>query len=128
MTDIPTLRNQLLQLHKALLHYQRAEFEQNFGVIKSPDEFFRLVLSHPAFAWLRTLSELIAGIDEMTDAKESAAAETNKHMQQYVRQLLSPRDVGSEFEQKYVKALQIDPGIALLHGKLMQELNITPGL
>ena len=63
---IDDLRHSVLALHKALLDAQRIRYEREHGRISTSGEFLGLVLEHPSFAWLRTLSALIARIDEWT--------------------------------------------------------------
>ncbi len=53
---VDELRHTLLDLHKSLLDAQRIRYERDHGRISTSGEFLGLVLEHPAFAWLRTLS------------------------------------------------------------------------
>jgi hypothetical protein len=61
---IAELRGGLLDLHKSLMDAQRVRYEREHGRVRTPNEFLGLVLEHPAFAWLRSLSALIAQLDE----------------------------------------------------------------
>src|SRR5258706_12324570 len=61
---VQQLRHSILELHKALLDAQRIRYEREHGRIQSAGELLGLVLEHPPFAWLRTLSALIARLGE----------------------------------------------------------------
>src|SRR5438105_10125092 len=69
------LSRRLLLLHKVLLERERDAYEQRHGAIPS-GALLRLVLDDDAFAWLRSLSGLIAEIDELVDADEPVAKES----------------------------------------------------
>lgn len=60
----------LLRLHKALLDSERIVYEQFHGRIPSSGEFFRLVIEHEWFSWLRPMSQLIVQIDDVLSPKE----------------------------------------------------------
>jgi hypothetical protein len=69
------LRQALLRLHKALLDAQRIRYEREHGRVESRGELLELVLQDPSFEWLRVLSALIAGLDELSavDDKDVSA-------------------------------------------------------
>jgi len=76
MTDshrLDALRHALLALHKTLLDAQRIRYEREHGRIESRGELLDLVLRDPSFEWLRVLSALIAGLDELAEADEDAS-------------------------------------------------------
>jgi hypothetical protein len=62
------LRTVLLHLHKTLLDWQRAEYEQDHGPLAT-SELLQVLFNDEAFAWLRTMSGLIVQIDEALAAK-----------------------------------------------------------
>src|SRR5260221_11254903 len=64
------LRETLLRLHKALLDSERVGYEQTFGKIQSPYQFWKLLTDDPWFAWRRPHSQLIAAMDEALAGKE----------------------------------------------------------
>ena len=72
---LDTLRHALLHLHKTLLDAQRARYEREHGRVESTGELLDLVLKDASFEWLRVLSALIAGLDELTEAGGDAGAE-----------------------------------------------------
>lgn len=63
-TQLRTVRDHLLTLHKALLDSERAKYEKAYGPVRSPGEMLQLVLGNDHFAWLRPYSGLIVRIDE----------------------------------------------------------------
>ena len=119
----------LLQLHKALLVYEQKDYEGKFGPVGSPGRLLDLLMTSPQFDWLRALSELIVGIDEMVDSKQEADARQVAALLAYAKALLSPSrvpgsgdDRAGNFSQKYFSAMQKDPHVALAHGLVMQLL------
>src|SRR5258705_1029402 len=81
MTDshrLDALRHALLALHKTLLDAQRIRYEREHGRIESRGELLDLVLRDPSFEWLRVLSALIAGLDELAEADEDASGVIDK--------------------------------------------------
>jgi guanosine-3',5'-bis(diphosphate) 3'-pyrophosphohydrolase len=72
---LDALRHALLALHKTLLDAQRVRYEREHGRVESRGELLDLVLRDASFEWLRVLSALIAGLDELTEADKDAGAE-----------------------------------------------------
>lgn len=62
--DFQKLFKLLLELHKTLLDLEKGEYEKNNGPISNLNNYFQLVVSHDDFQWLRSLSVLIATLDE----------------------------------------------------------------
>jgi len=83
------------------------------------------VLYDPAFAWLRELSQLVVLIDESLEAEEPPGrAEADRFVAQALA-LLSPTQAGTNFETRYLAALQRDPDVVLMHAatlKLLRQL------
>src|SRR5437870_1217619 len=96
-----TLGPALLHLHKALLDYQKNEYEAANKKVSSPAEYFELVTKHPDFAWLHAISELIVSIDEIVDSKEESV-EKNKSLIQYASSLFTPTG-DTAFAKKYAE-------------------------
>jgi hypothetical protein len=117
------LRALLLRLHKALLHSERIVYEQFHGRISSTNEFFRLVLEHEWFDWLRPMSQLIVEIDDVLSPKEPMTLGQAEALLEKARHLLQPDVEGSSSEKRYYRAIQRDPDIALMHAEAMQLLN-----
>lgn len=120
--NLSELRDQLLNLHKALLEYQKHIYESTVGPVRDPNHYYSLVLNDASFSWLRELSALVVSIDEIFESKEPASEEKTQQIATYTKGLLTATGSNSTFEQNYTQAIQKDPHIALLHGKLLQSL------
>jgi hypothetical protein len=114
----------LLRLHKALLESERSTYEQAYGSIASSGEFFRLVIDHEWFAWLRPMSQFIIQIDDVLNPKEAATLAQAELLLATARELLNPDAEGTLAEQRYVQAIQRDPEIALLHADASKLLHL----
>ena len=76
-TQLRTVRDHLLTLHKALLDSERATYEKAYGQVRSPGEMLQLVLGNEHFAWLRPYSGLIVRIDEWFADDDASPAEAD---------------------------------------------------
>jgi len=110
----------LLRLHKALLDLQRREYESDHLPPSSGTELLRLVLDHPDFAWLRTLSGLIVEIDDLASTDELATEDDADAKLKRVASLLhtSNGEPGA-FNSRYREALQASPDVVVAHGQVM---------
>ncbi|HEY9807668.1 MAG TPA: hypothetical protein V6D04_13950 [Candidatus Obscuribacterales bacterium] len=120
------VRAALLRLHKALLEFERVNYEQFFGRIKSKGEYFQLVVNHDWFSWLRPISQFIVQIDEALSAKEPITVGAANELLDQARQLLKPAEKGTTLEQRYYRAIQAEPGIALMHADVTRLLAAQP--
>lgn len=73
-SDLKLIRNKFLSLHKILIDFERENYEKEYGVITS-GKFLELLLGDERFAWLRTISTLIVGIDEAFDLDDGLSNE-----------------------------------------------------
>ena len=120
--QVDDLARALLRLHKALLDSERVSYERVHGRIPSNGEFFRLVLGHAWFAWLRPLSYQMARLDELCEQGEpSCHAEIAEHLAS-VRTLLTPSEAGEGFGRHYYDALQREPAVVLAHAEVRSRL------
>ncbi|HEY9623736.1 MAG TPA: hypothetical protein V6C78_25485 [Crinalium sp.] len=117
------VRFAILRLHKALLNSERIIYEQFYGRVPSSGEFFRLVISHEWFSWLRPISQFIIQIDDVLNAKEPISLEQVNALLDQARSLLSPAEEGTTLEKRYFNAIQRDPDIALMHAEVSKLLN-----
>jgi hypothetical protein len=118
------LRALLMRLHRALLHSERIVYEQFYGRIPSSGEFFRLVIEHDWFSWLRPMSQFIVEIDDVLNAKEPMTLGQVEALLEKARTLLQPSMEGSSSEKRYYRAIQRDPDIALMHAEARKILQI----
>lgn len=111
------LRPALLDLHKTLLDWQRAEYEREHGR-QSSSELLQMLLTHPRFEWLRAISALVVRIDEELEADASTPAEFAA-LVDAIRATIATRDVLSPFGQRYEAALQDSPDAIFAHKRVM---------
>lgn len=117
------VRLALLRLHKTLLEDEREAYERLHDRIENSYEVLRLVMHDPWFAWLHDLSELIVKIDEALDADEAPSDPDAAAMIRQARELTSPDENGSEFQQKYFMALQRSPDAVLAHAQTIKAIS-----
>ncbi|MCU0523795.1 MAG: hypothetical protein MUF72_03110 [Elainella sp. Prado103] len=116
------LRSLMLRLHKALLHSERIVYEQFYGRIPSSGEFFRLVIEHEWFSWLRPMSQFIVQIDDVLNSKEPMTLGQADELLDQARTMLQPSAEGTSAEKRYFRAIQRDPDIALMHAEVTRLL------
>ena len=109
------LREALLALHKVLLESERASYEMTFGKITSPYQFLQLLTNDPWFAWLTPVTQLIAAMDEMLDAKAPLTVAGVDALVAQARTLLVATEVGEGFSRHYDEALQRTPDVVFAH-------------
>lgn len=117
------LRAGLLKLHRALLEYEQRTYEKENGRIASPFQLLQLAANDSSFAWLRPLSLLIVQFDEALDGEEPFTSERARQLRDQARSLLTPEENGEGFERYYYRALQDNPEIPMLHGRLVKMLH-----
>lgn len=117
---LAALRPALLDLHKALLDWQRAEYERERGR-QSSHALLQLLLTDPQFEWLRAISALVVRIDEELEADASPPAELDA-LVTAVRDTIAMRDVLSPFGQRYEAALQDSPDAIFAHRRVIELL------
>jgi hypothetical protein len=115
------LRRLLLDLHKTLIDWQRADYERVHGRLQTT-QLLNVIFNDPEFAWLRTMSGLIVRIDEALDSKPPEGSETGPLVAQ-ARQLIAP-EAGSPYAQRYHAALQEVPDVVLAHSGLVTLLKL----
>jgi len=114
MTDTEKLRyarNLLLTLHKSLIDFERAAYENVHGRLNA-GQFLNVLLEDENFAWLRKFSMLIVEIDEMFDLKDGISDEMVSSNLKKIAELVGMQDEDEFFRAKYRNALQTDPEIA----------------
>jgi hypothetical protein len=117
---MPPVRLGLLELHKALLDAEREKYEGIHGKVTA-GKMLQLALQDPQFAWLRSLSELIVRIDELLETEEATGTDF-ENLLTTARTLLATAGQSTPFAREYDAALQRDPHIVVLHGRVMQAL------
>src|SRR5688500_4426925 len=116
------LRPALLDLHKTLLDWERANYEREHGR-QSGGELLQLLLSHPQFEWLRAISALVVRIDEELEADAAPPAEFDA-LVDTIRTTIGVRDVLAPFGQRYEAALQDSPDAIFAHKRVTRLLGM----
>jgi hypothetical protein len=120
------LREALLQLHKSLLESERSSYEASFGKIASPYQFLHLLTSDPWFAWLAPVTQLIAAMDEMLEAKEPLTVASVDALAGRMKTLLVPTETGEGFSRHYDEALQRNPEVLFAHAAMAKLIRAQP--
>jgi hypothetical protein len=115
--QLQSLRDALLDLHKALVDSERVSYEQTMGAIQSPNHFLQLLTNDPWFAWLHPLSQLVVAFDEALDEKEPLTVVAVNALVDQARRLLIASEQGEGFSRHYFDALQRDPDVILAHAE-----------
>jgi hypothetical protein len=118
------LRNLLLEQHKLLLDRERAEYEKANGPIAGTGAFLALVIEDPHFAWLRLLSTLVVEIDEALSRRSNADQSVADAITGQAREIMRPREQGTDFQVRYYHALQDSPDIVILQCRIEQLLGL----
>ena len=118
------LRNLLLDQHKLLLYRERAEYEKTQGPIAGTGAFLALVLEDPHFAWLRQISTLVIAIDEAVSRRSTADQAVADAITEQAREIMKPREQGTDFQVRYYHALQDSPDIVILQCRIEQLLGL----
>ena len=120
MTQTHILRGRLLDLHRAVIDFERIAYEKRAGKVNGA-AFLRLLLDDQAYRWLQPLSALIVKADE--DSEEPAGeAELEAQLFSEARALVRPDSAGSEFQQRYAALVEQSPDVAYAHGATVQVL------
>jgi hypothetical protein len=127
-TLLTELRRLLLQLHKALIDWQRADYETVHGRLQTT-QLLGVLFNDPAFAWLRTMSGLIVRIDEALEPPRRSAPDDSRAeagtgpLVAQARELVAP-EAGTPYAQRYFAAMQELPDVVLAHSELVTLLKL----
>ncbi|HWI20121.1 MAG TPA: hypothetical protein VNT81_20350 [Vicinamibacterales bacterium] len=121
------LRKVLLNLHKTLLDWQRADYERVHGRLQTT-QLLNVMFEHQEFAWLRLMSGLIVRIDEALETKPRPSDPPRSEIESgplvaAARGLVAPES-GTEYAQRYHAALQELPEAVLAHRDLVVLLKL----
>ena len=111
------LRRLLLQLHKILIDWQRADYERVHGRLQTT-QLLNVMFNDPEFAWLRSMSGLIVRIDEALEIKPPKEPIESGPLVAAARDLIAP-EAGSGYARRYHAALQELPEAVLAHRDLV---------
>jgi hypothetical protein len=122
------LSTRLLTLHGVLLDRERRVYEDRHGSVASR-ELLHLLLHDEHFSWLRSLSSMIAKIDDVVDADEPLPPESLQSAFREARRLLKS-GTGGDFQDKYHLALQDSPDVIMAHAavsRVLADSGTAPG-
>ena len=129
MIDAQPLNRALRELHRALLARAVKDYVKQWNLPEAPGpgELLMLTTRDEAFAWLRSLSELMADIDHVTDLPQHDDA-LRGAVRGAVEQLLAPADGAApgEFASRYWQYVHDDPDVAVAHAAVRQSLRSWP--
>jgi hypothetical protein len=118
------LRDELLNLHKALVDSERITYEQTIGTISSPNHFLQLLTRDPWFTWLQPMSQLIVVMDETLEEKEPVTNAAVDGLFNQARLMVAASEVGEGLSKHYFEALQRDPDVVLAHAEVAKLLHL----
>lgn len=117
----------LRELHRTLVDIARRDYERTNLTELSPGESLQLLTTHPDFAWLRGLSELIVDLDVVSDASAAEQAEMAAAARASVEHLLSNAEQpAGDFAKRYWSHVHADPNVAIAHAAVRQALSAWP--
>jgi hypothetical protein len=115
------LSSRLLRLHSLLLDRERRAYEERHGSVASR-ELLQLLLHDEQFSWLRSLSSMIAKIDDVVDAQEPIPPGGLRSAFREAYRLLKS-GTGGDFQDKYHLALQDSPDVIMAHAAVSRILS-----
>ncbi|NML47170.1 hypothetical protein HHL11_25715 [Ramlibacter sp. G-1-2-2] len=132
MKDWTALERVLRELHRILLRRASREYMQVNGLAEEPGpgDLLMLATRDENFAWLRSLSELMADIDHLREQPEARDQPgVRAAVRGAVEQLLNPpadQQQASAFAARYWSHVHADPEVAIAHGAVRQALRDWP--
>jgi hypothetical protein len=126
---LDTLARALRELHRTLMERARSDYEREHRTIVNPGELLRLLTTDDAFAWLRELSELMADLDIVRDAKAEVLGGASDIIRPALEHILGTPDAppaSRPFAARYWPYVHDDPHVAIAHGAVKQALNAWP--
>ena len=118
------LRNLLLEQHKLLLDREKATYEKINGPIAGPGQFLTLVLGDSHFAWLKQISTMVVEIDEALAPRSKAEQPEAEALLAKARELMRPREQGTDFQIRYYEAVQESPDVVILQVRIERLLGL----
>lgn len=114
--QLTAAREDLLRVHRALLHVERIRYEKVHGRIANNGLFLQLVIGDPWFDWLRPMGQMVLLIDERMEDKDAplTVSEATALLKR-ARELLRADANGDAFQRLYYQALQLSPDLVVLH-------------
>lgn len=112
---LPTLRNQLLALHKLIMNVEKAAYEKAEKVTLSPLKLLQLLTEDERFSWLRQLSQLVVMIDEAMEEKPPITDERKDDLVTEAKHLLTGSTEPGSFAVRYAAIQEREATVAAAH-------------
>lgn len=107
------LNHVLTDVHRDLLHFQKTIEENKIEHKISSYEMLHMTINHPDFEWLRKISVIIAGIDEVLDDKnQSEITDFYLNVRKELYEIFNDPDLHPDFKLRIDIAL-MDPQLCL---------------
>lgn len=114
------LSERLRRLHALLLERERRAYEARHGAVGAR-ELLNLLLHDAAFAWLRSLSTMMAQIDAAVDDADAITPDDTQRALRATYRLLKSGESG-DFQDRYRDALQDSPDVVMAHASVSEVL------
>ncbi len=115
----------MMKIHKLLLEDEMEARELAGNKVIPPAERLNALLNDPDLAWLRTMSQLMAYVDEVFFQKEPILERQLTEVEEKVNALFSLQNE-SEFAYRYRSRLGTVPNLMIEHGLLKLTLRKVP--
>lgn len=117
------LREEVYQIHRLLLKHEARKQEKILERSLGPYDLWSLSVENEAFAWTRLVSAIIIFLDEELETKNATNPE---FILQVCRELdslfFNPQAKHEEFHSKFHEALNDEPELHIIRGKLFRSL------
>lgn len=119
---IEAIRHALLTLHKALIEAARIDLERVEGRLTANQMLDRLVTDEQ-LAWLRPLTTLIVGLDELLDGETPESESDGSDYVARIAALLTSEGAAEHpFTTEYARLLLERPEVTMAHAAVMRVL------
>ena len=112
------VQSALMQVHRNLIGSLKSDREQILGHSISPVDWLQMMITQAEYAWLKTLSGLMADFDALIDNHEVTEKELQIAQQELGKLFLRSSIHADDFHSKYTQALRRDSELMLYHGQL----------
>jgi hypothetical protein len=124
---IEKARFALLDLHKKVIDTAKIDYEATIGTISSPNDFVRLLMGDPFFAFLHPFSQLITSLDLLLEMawpiRELDAYAVRAEIENLLGDLPT---TPTSFRDTYLPMMQKYPDVVIFHAKVKRAIQDLP--
>jgi hypothetical protein len=123
--DWQALTHALRDLHRALAERAKRDYERQHAIDLQPGTLLQLLTTDADFAWLRSLSELMADLDVLVETPAQAPGTTTQALSEAVLRFFSvppPGEVPGAFAGRFFAYLSDDPEVAMAYAAVRRAL------